>query len=935
MKKRALILLFAALTLLLVFSSCKKDGLNIPGNLAVDENNLLSWSAVTSARTYTIEIKNAAGEEVSSKSTRKTSYSLSDLAEGDYVIRIMAVGGEDNDKTSDWSDPFSFHRDYESGCEYELINGNTEYRIVNGRKASGDVRIEATYRGKPVTEIADNAFKGNRNIVSVTLGENIRSIGESAFYNCGQLTSVTVPDSVTFLGVSAFQGCRSLTTVQIPRGIETIPELCFAYCRALTSITIGDNIKTIGSSAFTNTGLTSVVTPDSVTLIGDHAFADIADLMTVSLGSGVVSLDMNAFSDCPKLTTVTFSGNNLISIGSGCFARDVSLSGIVLPESVTTLDNSCFYNCTALTEIRIPAAVTRIGSNAFNASGIYVAAKDFVYADNWLVGVKDLNAYQKIQASDFRAGTIGIADSCFAGAAKLESLILPNELKYIGSYAVSSCPLLAEFRVGSSLLTIGYGCFMNDEALYKISLSPSNGRPTLTEIGAWAFAFCSLLDNNAYSSIIPSSVVSIGAQAFYQTMLWNNTSEDNIIYAGNWVVGFKDGAKLGAATLKDGVIGISDYAFRGCDSLVSLVGLSNCIYIGEGAFFECASLETVVLHARITALPDYVFYKCSRLYRVDFPLMLESIGRSAFYKCTMLKALDFRKVDEEGTVEEITPFLTSIGKYAFYGCTNLERINFPGKLSEISEYAFSHCEALLAVTVPENVTVLNRYVFSTCTSLASLTISEGVTEIADNAFYKCSALTSVTIPDSVVSIGANAFYKCLSIESLTLGSSLQSIGNYAFYNVKGLRALELPASLTSIGQYAFKSAEQLEVVILHKGITTIGAHAFYGCKRVTFYVEEGTDTANWNVRWNSSNRPVVRNAKLSETGDYVLSVTVSEGSVLNNKSLAEDIAPTAAPTRAGYTFSGWQRQDGTVISTADLAGEPTGTVLTALWTPET
>ena len=76
---------------------------------------------------------------------------------------------------------------------YELFNGNTEYRIKRGGSASGTVTIEATYRGKLVTEIGESAFKGNRNVKEIILGENIRTIAENAFYNCSVLESVTIP----------------------------------------------------------------------------------------------------------------------------------------------------------------------------------------------------------------------------------------------------------------------------------------------------------------------------------------------------------------------------------------------------------------------------------------------------------------------------------------------------------------------------------------------------------------------------------------------------------------------------------------------------------------------------------------------------------------------------------------------------------------------
>ena len=258
--KRFLKRLFPVAAFLLLFglASCGTSaGLETPQSLEIDIDNQLSWDAVNSARSYLVEVKNESGEAVLSKTTRKTSHSLSDLEVGDYEIRVRATGGAKNDQTSEWSEALYFHRDYETGCVYELFNGNTEYRIKRSGSATGTVTIEATYRGKPVTEIGENAFKGNRNVKEIILGENIRTIAENAFYNCSVLESVTLPDGVTSIGDSAFQGCRELKKVNIPAGVSFIPAYCFAYCRSLSEISIGENIQSIGESAFNGAALTA------------------------------------------------------------------------------------------------------------------------------------------------------------------------------------------------------------------------------------------------------------------------------------------------------------------------------------------------------------------------------------------------------------------------------------------------------------------------------------------------------------------------------------------------------------------------------------------------------------------------------------------------------------------------------------------------------
>lgn len=922
-KVRVLLMAVCTLLLLLAVTSCG-DGLKAPAGLTVDADNLLSWNAVDLARTYTVEVKNVDSGETVTDTTGKTSYALSKLEVGDYEIRVMATGGADHDLTSPWSATFAFHRDYESGCIYELYNANSEYRIVSAGSAGGEVLIESTYRGKPVTAIADSAFKGNRRIEKVVIENGMRTIGASAFYNCSQLTSVTLPDSVTSLGVSVFQGCRALTTVNVPAQVSAIPDFCFSYCRSLSSLTLPDGIRTIGETAFGGTALTEVTIPDGTVYIGKYAYSNMNELTAVSVGRGVTSLGEYAFSENVKLATITFAeGSALKTIGNRCFYNDPQLNGVVIPDGVTDIDDCAFFGCTALSEISIPDSVTHMGLRVFNATGIYASALDFVYAGRWLVAVKNPDAYTKIEATAFRSDMIGISDACFRQAANLESVTLPASVQTVGMVAFQRCSKLVEFRAGNGLLRIQPSAFNLCEELTKLILNDG-----LEEIDDYVFYGCTKLANNSLRSIVPKTVTRIGYMAFGETRLWNTPDENNIIYAGNWVVGYKENTNLGEVTLSENVAGIADYAFMDCTTLRSLANLSACRYIGEGAFYNCTDLFSVTLHPYLPELKNYVFYNCTGLGQVILPYCLETIGQMAFYKCESLTKLDFSEMvldeDSDGLV---------VGTAAFYGCISLREILLGDKVASIGAASFYRCSSLQAITLPDTVREIPNLAFAFCPELRRVTIGGGVGSIGDYAFYKCTNLQSLTLPDTVKAIGKSAFYKCTELKTLRLGNALETIGDYAFYGLENVRELQLPGTLKSIGKYSFKGLSRIQILYIPKGVATIGGNAFYGCYNTTFYVEDGADMSGWNIRWNSSNRPVVLHADLAEDGSYVVSVTVTEGSILNDRRLTDAITPITSPVRAGYTFDGWRREDGTVVPTSELSEQAVGTTLTALWTP--
>ena len=902
--------------------SCRDtNALPAPADVDIDDATLqLNWKAVKGAILYTIKIEPEDGvvkEIVSSK----TSYSLSEFKVGTYNISVMAHGKDGENADSRWSAPITFVREPEPGMVFTLINNNTEYEVTKKGKATGDIVIPETYRGKPVTAIGAEAFYNQGDVDTVTLHSGITSIGEKAFANCSYLTSINLPSGLTYIGQSAFSGCRLLSSeIVIPKGIEEISPSAFAYCYNIPKVTIGSGVTTIGEKAFTDCkSLTEITIPSGVKYIGPFAFSNNIALTSLNIENGVT-----------ELSHYSFAGN-------------VLLESFVLPDSVSIIGEGAFYRCSALKDVDLGSGVTKIGLMAFDETRIWTdSPTNEVYLDGWLLGLLDYT----VSYVDIAEGTYGIASYALYGTPAVNSFLIADSVKIIGDYAFAECTM-SSVVIGAGVEIIGEGAFSNStdlSSVYLGSIDPDFGTvkySSLRTIENYAFRNCTSLQD----IVIPDTVGFIGSHAFRGTGIYEDAS-GGVVYADNWIVDYTDSLD-GAVIVHDGTVGIANYAFYQCLTITSIRIPNSVKTIGRAAFYQCSKLKTVELPETLEVIEDYTFYRCDRLQGITLPPMLRSIGRSAFYRCGSV--YDEGDVDTLDDTLVIPTSVEFIGQYAFYGCglkntttsidgestttiKGIDTIIMGDGVKVIEAYAFYGFVSLKRLVIGNGVTKIDAKAFYKCESLEEVVFGSSVTEIGSRAFYKCESLKAVSLPDSVTHIADYAFYKCGSVKTVSLGNSVTSIGNYAFYGNSSLESVVFPASLKSIGRQSFRGCTSLLSVVIPSTLTGIDKHAFYGCSSLTIYTEHSSAPATFAKYWNSSYRPVVWGCTLSEAKDHVASVKKSGASV-TNKNESNTIS---APYKAGYVFDGWATRSGATDAEYGVDGilrVKDGTVLYAVFKP--
>ena len=209
---------------------------------------------------------------------------------------------------------------------------------------------------------------------------------------------------------------------------------------------------------------------------------------------------------------------------------------------------------------------------------------------------------------------------------------------------------------------------------------------------------------------------------------------------------------------------------------------------------------------------------------------------------------------------------------------------------------------------------------------ANTAIPDGITSIGDYAFYYCDGLTSASIPDNVTSIGRSAFSGCYNLTSVIIPNNVTSIGNFAFSWCSSLTSVTIAKSVTSIGNYAFSGNTKLKDVYCFAENPPSKLSSVFSNVQVEGVVLHVPSTSIETYKATEPWKNFGSIVPIPST--YVLTYMVDD-EIYKTLELEEgtSITPEAAPTKEGYTFSGWSEIPATMPA-KDV-------IVTGTFTPET
>lgn len=571
------------------------------------------------------------------------------------------------------------------------------------------------------------------------------SRASAPFVNSTTLQKVTIGSKVTFLYNHLFHNCDKVTTIDIPASIANIYGNAFDDCSSLTATTFHDatnnHTLTLGDYAFRNCAtLPEVTFPRQLLSVGNYTYAQCPLLKTLTFPAMLESIGNYAFAECTGLTQLTFKDSGK-SVKLGYGARSNS--------GTSYLDNIPLFGNTNLTYLYIGRNINYTAGEKYGYSPFYNQSflTDVRFSQSGTVSYcKDYLLYKvnNCKTLTLPESLTSIGNWTFRGMAALESIVVPNAVTEMGTYAFANDTSLKSAKLSTSCPWLKEGLFSECNALQSITI-PS----AVTKMDGYMFTNCKTLTSATFED--GTDLIEMGYGASWKNYGLFSDCPLKTLNLGRWLSYNTEVASrspfYSIDALKNLNIGknvkvIDKYMFSYCEGLEEVNLPDNITSVNLWGFRGCSSLKSVRLSEKLSQVGDYGFAGCTSLDNVTFPASMTSVASNSFSDCTALRKLDLGQN------------LLIIGPSAFENDKALEGIEIPSTLYGLGVASFKNCTSLPYVEV-KSISSVGKEAFMGCTGLKWISLSDKTTSLGENSFAGCSNIAYVksyatTAPEGLV-----------------------------------------------------------------------------------------------------------------------------------------------------------------------------------------
>ena len=568
-----------------------------------------------------------------------------------------------------------------SGCWYlallEVEEGNPTYYSEPGSNVVIERSTHRLIAGCPnsvipegVTTIASYAFSVTLN--AINLPESLTTIEDAAFVGA-QLKHLRIPKNVQKIGANAFDA-YGIQGITVDKGntnydsrnncnclIETATNKVLLGCLGSQ---IPEGIESIGNMAFQNSEIQSISLPQSLKVIGDYAFEG-ARLRYLEIPSSVTSIGRNAFCQVRDLKVCKVKCQTPPSTHEYAFEGVSENAKLIVPNGQkATYESATGWNCfkTILEESEYQSSRTVNVATAGTLSS--------------LIPDSEWNDFEELVLT----GQLNNADMKF---------IREN----LCSYSSGNVHILdmTNARMEDDV-------FAQDALRASYNLEEVKLPNTLKEVQRWTF-----WDSGIKKIVIPKSVTEIGSDVFYQC----HNLASIVVEDGNPVFDSRENcnAIIETATntlriacrstvVPSSVVAIGAYAFSGVNGLTSVDLPDGVTSIGDGAFWADQGLASVYLSKSITELGVGPFVGCSNIK--TFAIDPENPVYDSRNNCNAIIETATNTLIQGFSSTKIPEGVEKIAMSAFM-YQNLTSVEIPASVKEIGAGAFLYCHDLATV----------------------------------------------------------------------------------------------------------------------------------------------------------------------------------------------------------------------------------------------